>query len=96
MKIYGRLTRQEKAKAIDKALEELVNCVANGLISFTGKLQVKIDLAIKTANDNNMQWSIQEHILEVAKPELLKHAQGIAEDATYKENGDFLKVLMVV
>jgi hypothetical protein len=91
VRTYVQLTRAERIKAIEKALEELLNCTANGLITFGEKLQAKIDLAIKTAIDNNMQWSTQEHILEVAKPELVVIAKGIAEDATYTDSGEFVK-----
>lgn len=91
MRNYNQLTKAERVKAIEKALEELTNCAANGLITFGKKLQSKIDFAIKLALDNNMQWSIQEHILEVAKIELVLIAKSIAEDAKYKDDGDFIK-----
>ena len=90
MKTYSQLTKEERAKAISQALEELTNATANGLITFGVKLQAKIDFAINTAIDNSMQWSKQEHILEVAKAELLAIAKGVAEDAKYKDNGEFL------
>lgn len=91
MKKFNQLTRPEQFKAIDRALTELVDCAANGLITFGEKLQRRIDLAIKLAEERNMPWGRQEHILEVAKPELFVMAKGIAEDAFYKENGEFIK-----
>ena len=91
MKSYKQLTQVEQAKAIDTALNELVDCLANGLITFGKKLQVKIDFAINRALRDNMQWSTQEYILEVAKDDLMVFAKGIAEDAQYKPNGEFLK-----
>lgn len=91
MRTFGQLTRAERTKAINKALEQLVDCAATGLISFGKNLQGKIDLAIKQADDNNMQWSRQEYVMEAAKPELLVLAKGIAEDAKYSTSGDFVK-----
>jgi hypothetical protein len=91
MRTFGQLSRDEKKKAIEKALTELVDCAANGLITFGQNLQSKINFAIEKALKENMQWSTQEYILESAKPELFLLAKGIAEDAKYKDDGELIR-----
>lgn len=81
----------EQKFIVDTVFTELIDCVANGLVTFSGPLQAIIYKAIDQAYRDNMQWSRHEYVIEAAGDELMRRAQEIAEDSEYSETGELIK-----
>lgn len=88
MRVWNDLDESERTRAIDKALDQLLEAVVEGTIRFNDErnkdaLQAKINTAIEAANKNQTPWFACEYIYEVVDDELRGMAQCDAEDAFY-------------
>ncbi|MCP4527483.1 MAG: hypothetical protein GY833_16440 [Aestuariibacter sp.] len=90
MKTYNELNSEQKERALNQAIESLVNAIAEGTIRFDDKingdnLQHKINKAINKADKMQTPWFAGELIMETCADEITGMAQCDAEDALYSE-----------
>lgn len=81
MKTYNELSEQERGRAEDKTLINLLEAVTVGAIRFQDEhLQEAIDDAISKANDMQTPWFAHEYVI----------------DATYNEHGETIAVVDIL
>lgn len=88
MRVWNDLNEDEQTRAVNKALDNLLNDVVEGAIRFNDKLnqdtlQASIDTAIEAANGNQTPWFAGEYVYEAVGDELRGMAQCDAVDALY-------------
>ena len=95
MRTFQDLSEEEQGKAREKALEELLQLVAEGVIRFDDTLngddlQSRIDAAWAKANDMQTPWFIGSYIMDTCGDDLRSMARADAEDALYPDPGEHI------
>lgn len=92
MKKFSELTDAQQKKAIDKALNNILQAVLEGALRFNDELngddlQARIDRAIAKAENMRTPWFAHEYLLAdvVVKNMLTGMAMVDAEEALYSE-----------
>jgi hypothetical protein len=94
MKKFDELTEEQKTKAIEKTLIEILEDIVNGSIRFNDELnqddlQARIDKAFDKAEKMRTPWFSHEYILETCREDLESLAICQAEDMIYLEQNEF-------
>ena len=94
MKKFDELTEEQKTKAIEKTLIEILEDIVNGSIRFNDELnqddlQARIDKAFDKAEKMRPPWFSHEYILETCREDLESLAICQAEDMIYLEQNEF-------
>ena len=87
MRTYQDLTEEEKTRAREKALEELLEAITEG-VRFDDKangdnLQARIDAAGEAAEKMQTPWFWTSYIMDTCKEDLESMALADAESALY-------------
>ncbi len=95
MKTFEQLTAAEQTVAVDKAIQRLVEQIAEERIHFNDalngdNLQARINAAWKQMERLKTPWFIGEAVMETCGVEIRGMAQCNAEDAIYSEPGEFV------
>ena len=95
MKTYNELTEEQKKKAVEKELTELLTAIIEGAIVFNDEdngddLQKRIEVAAEKADKMRTPWFVHEYIMDTCKEELTGMATGTAEDALYAEANEYV------
>lgn len=91
MKSFGQLTEKQQGKALEVALNELLDAVCAGAIRFddglnSDDLQARIDAAIAKAEEMQTPWFAGEYVMDTCREDLESMARADAEDALYPES----------
>jgi hypothetical protein len=93
VKTWTDLNEEQRAKAINREIENLLTEILEGLrfndALNRDDLQARIDKAIAEANRQRTPWFAGECILETCREEIEGMARCTAEDALYPEAGEY-------
>ena len=92
MRTYQELTEDEKKRAREKALEELLEAITEGIrfddVANGDNLQARIDAAGEKSEAMQTPWFWTSYILDTCKEDLESMALADAEEALYPDSGE--------
>ena len=88
-----KYTEEQKAKAIERETNSLLEAICSGEIRFNDrlnkdKLQARINTAFEKAESMRTPWFASEYIMDTCKDDIVGMATCSAEDALYAEQDE--------
>ena len=85
MKKYDELTEEQKEKAVNICLTNLLTAIIEGQFVFDDELGNKIEEAFKKAEKKRTPWFSHEYIMDTCSEELKEMALEDAKQVIYSE-----------
>ena len=89
MKTFTQLTKDQQAKAVEKATDELLVAISNGILTFEPNLQQRIDGAFPKAEEMQTPWFVISYIMDTCRDDIAALAIHAAEDNLYAEGDEY-------
>ena len=86
MRTYQELTEDEKTRAREKALEEILTAITEGL--YPVGMEVRIEAAGRAAEKMQTPWFWTSYIMDTCRNDLETMSLRDAEEALYPESGE--------
>ena len=86
MRTYQELTEDEKTRAREEALEEILTAITEGL--YPVGMEARIEAAGRAAEKMQTPWFWTNYIMDTCKDDLEAMAAEEAEQALYPEPGE--------
>ena len=90
MKRYRQLTTEQKTKAVEKCLVNLLEAILEGVKMLDDDLQSKIDEAVEKAEQMQTPWFALEYIMDTCAEELGVIALDEAKQCLYAQPGEYV------